>query len=140
MHPELSKAHYAKDIDVLTPTYLRAKRWILHSSEYPVLDVEFTGKQPLRVRLNCEDWPDLPPAAELLTPAGDHLMTGVEPFNGSAHPTTGRPFVCLPGFREFHTHPSHLSETWSDFRGLPGMNLAGLLSQLSSAWRKAKGA
>lgn len=141
MHPELSKAYFDDEVVLLTPAFLKAKRWALHSSTYPVLDVEFFGVEPLRLRMICDGWPELPPQGELLTSAGAYLTTGVPGgvFNPSSHPATGRPFICMRGFREFHTHPSHQNETWDSYRGQEGMNLVGLLSQISSAWRKAKG-
>ena len=32
------------------------------------------------------------------------------------HPVLHRPFTCTGGLYEFHTHPSHLTETWDSFR------------------------
>jgi hypothetical protein len=28
------------------------------------------------------------------------------------HPVTGRPFFCVPGTREYHTHPQHNGDLW----------------------------
>lgn len=28
------------------------------------------------------------------------------------HPDTGRPFLCLPGIREYHNHPQHTGDDW----------------------------
>jgi Predicted metal binding domain len=28
------------------------------------------------------------------------------------HPITGRPFLCLPGIREYHEHPQHSGDDW----------------------------
>jgi hypothetical protein len=28
------------------------------------------------------------------------------------HPNTNRPFLCLPGIREYHTHPQHTGDEW----------------------------
>jgi hypothetical protein len=45
----------------------------------------------------------------------------------------------MRGFREYHNHPSHLNDSWEIYRGQDGMNLAGLIDQLSRAWRRAVG-
>src|SRR5258706_394570 len=44
--------------------------------------------------------------APATTPAGvrDALVDG--------HPDTGRPFLCLPGIREYHNHPQHTGDDW----------------------------
>jgi hypothetical protein len=44
----------------------------------------------------------------------------------------------MAGAREYHTHSSHLGETWASHRGKPGMDLVGILTQLDSAWEKAR--
>lgn len=33
------------------------------------------------------------------------------------HPVTGKPFLCRPGLREFHTHFQHGDEPWDKYRG-----------------------
>jgi hypothetical protein len=44
--------------------------------------------------------------APFMTDAGprDALVDG--------HPETGRPFLCLPGIREYHNHPQHTGDDW----------------------------
>jgi hypothetical protein len=34
----------------------------------------------------------------------------------SLHPVTGRPFVCLQGIAEYHSHPSHVADSWDRYR------------------------
>lgn len=31
-------------------------------------------------------------------------------------PTTGEPFLCLPGIHEYHIHSSHLNDPWENLR------------------------
>ncbi len=33
------------------------------------------------------------------------------------HPVLHRPFVCVRGTIDYHTHPSHVSDTWDRYRG-----------------------
>lgn len=34
----------------------------------------------------------------------------------SIHPATGKPFVCMQGVAEYHSHPSHLDDHWDRYR------------------------
>lgn len=40
------------------------------------------------------------------------------------HPTTRQPFLCLPGVREYHTHPQHSGDDWLLHRPLRRGDLA----------------
>jgi hypothetical protein len=113
------------------------KGWELNSSEFPLLDITIHGSRSLRLRMNYEDWPERPPSAELLEVSG--AILNVPPFtifNMSPHPITGRPFICMRGFNEYHTHPSHLDVLWENHRYEDGNNLIGLLEQVSRSWRR----
>lgn len=136
-HELLVRRMVEEELKVLTPGFLETHSWELNSTEFPYLDVTIRGSRPLRVRVNCEDWPDRPPSAELMELNGDVLkFDGFTIFHMGPHPNTGKPFVCMRGFQEFHTHPSHLTELWETYRRETGNNLIGLLVQVSSAWRK----
>ena len=105
MHPIASRALFEDDVRHLSPALERRREWRVHLVEYPLIDCSFTaaGRTPLRLRLMCDDWNDLPPAIGLHDADGTPLQsllpnpTGV--FNGSAHPATGLPFVCMRGAR-----------------------------------------
>jgi hypothetical protein len=137
-HELLVRRTVEEELKVLTPHFLEQNSWELNSTEFPYLDVTILGPRPLRVRMNCEDWPDRSPSAELLEVSGETLnVGGFAIFNMSPHPSTGKPFVCMRGFDEYHTHPSHLTELWENYRRETGNNLIGLLTQVSRSWRKA---
>jgi hypothetical protein len=138
VHAVLARMLFEKDVEILG-TMLDNRNWTLNSAEFPILDVTFKGTRPLRVRLECGDWDGVPPSAELLNQDGTDLADAIPGgiFNGSAHPSTGKTFVCMRGIREYHTHPSHVQEKWDGYRGQDGMNLTGILDQLSRGWRKA---
>lgn len=139
----LSRAAFARDVDRLDARTVAHRGWTIVTADYPVLDVIFghPSAAPLRVRFDCTGWDDQPPSITLLDAAGGYLMHAPPNvgsiFNGSPHPDTGRPFVCMRGAREFHTHPSHLSEHWENYRGQSGNDLLGLLAQLWRAWKGA---
>lgn len=141
----LAKTAFERDVRRLDARAARMYDWMIVEASYPILDVVFNHASavPLRLRLSCTDWDELPPAIELLDKDGKHL--GAAPphvggvFNGSAHPNTGRPFVCMRGAREYHTHSSHTSDLWDNYRGQSGMDLAGIVLQLWRAWKRSVG-
>ena len=109
--------------------------------QFPILDASFDGAKPLRIRLTCDNWDELPPAEQVLTVDG-------KPWNGTStnsifhpngHSAHHGPFICMRGFRGYHTHGSHVTDLWSNYRGQDGNNLPGLLDQLSRAWRTTVG-
>lgn len=142
MHRLAAKALFDRDLATMSESLALARCWILHRVEFPTLDCEFTHaeKPHLRLRFHCHDWNTLPPSIELLT--GDAEPLTVVPgrrtsvFNNSAHPVTGKPFICMRGSREYHTHSSHVKDLWEPIRGQSQYSLGGILTQLWNAWRK----
>jgi hypothetical protein len=90
----------------------------------------------------CDNWNELPPSVELLEADGTAMMaipqgpTGV--FNASAHPVTRKPFICMAGSREYHTHSSHTTDLWDNYKDKSGYDLGDILGQLWSAWLKSQ--
>jgi hypothetical protein len=141
----LSRAKFDRDVGRIDLRSARAFGWTILASTFPVLDVLFSHQTaaPLRLRLTCDDWDELPPAVELLDASGAHLMAPPPCLTGQFHPgphwNTGRPFVCMRGAREYHTHESHLTDLWDNYRGQPGMDLGGIVHQLWRVWKRAVG-
>lgn len=141
----LSRAAFDRDIGRIDARSARMYDWTIVEANYPILDVIFNhfSTVPLRLRLTCADWDEIPPSIELLDADGKHLGTAPpnvgSVFNGSAHPSTGRPFVCMRGAREYHTHSSHTSDIWDNYRGMSGMDLGGIVLQLWRAWKRSVG-
>lgn len=122
---------------------LNVRNWSIFSRIFPDLDVGFegAGRTPFRVRMNCEDWNGLPPSITLLSFSGDALSApptgGPGIFHQGPHPNTGRPFVCMAGAREYHTHPSHISDVWDNYRVATGYDLGGILTRIWNGWLKS---
>lgn len=49
------------------------------------------------------------------------------------HPTTLQPFLCLPGIREYHTHPQHSGDDWLLHRHLHAGDLVVICERI---WRR----
>lgn len=142
MHLLASQALFEAAVKELPPEIEESRGWIIHQRAYPVLDIEFRqkGRTPLRIRTEWVDWDDQPPSVTLLEADGTPLKTfnpnpsGI--FNYGQHPSTGKPFICMAGTREYHTHNSHLDTPWSQYRGKPGFDLGGIITQIWHGWLK----
>ena len=142
MHPVLSRRRFEEDIAGITPELCAERQWEVFQCVFLVFDVGFTAPDGarLRTRFLCDDWNDRPPAIELRDYGGS-LLSSVEPnrtsvFNGSAHSITGRPFVCMRGSREYHTHDSHQADLWENLKKSPDYRLGEIVTQVWRAWRR----
>ena len=142
MHRLAAKALFDSDLAAVPGHLAKARHWTIHQIEFPILDCEFchAEKPHLRLRFHCEDWNTLPPIIELLTAEGEPLTVvpgrSTSVFNNSAHPITGKPFICMQGSREYHTHNSHVRDLWEPLRNQSSMSLGGILTKIWNAWRK----
>ncbi|MHB8390261.1 MAG: putative metal-binding protein [Acidobacteriaceae bacterium] len=145
MHPAAAKALFEEAVSNLSPALARRRGWVFHAIEFPMIDCSFTApaRATLRLRLLCDDWNDLPPAISLHSADGVFLTTlprnSTNVFNPGPHPATQRPFICMRGAREYHTHPSHVSDPWESLKNSPSYTLGGILTQLWNAWQKGSG-
>lgn len=138
-HETVSRALFEQDVAHITAVVAQRLKLVIHSKQWPVLDVTIEHTQPLRLKFICDDWDDTPPSLALLNVDGTPFsgaLPGGSIFNSSAHPSTGRTFICMRGVREYHTHPSHVNEGWGNYRGQDGMSVFGILMQVKDAWRK----
>lgn len=144
MHKAASKILFDAAVAKFSGRLLELRDWKLNSAEFPVLDLTFgasKGSKAFRVRFSFDEWDDLPPSVCFLTATGDPARevardpAGV--INTSAHPNTGLPFVCSIGYREYHTHTSHVTDLWSNYRGKPGYDIGDLVTKFWQAWKKS---
>jgi len=75
--------------------------------------------QPGLFCLRCANYDAQPPSVAMLDPVSLAVLpigswTAGVPH--SIHPVTQQPFVCLQGIAEYHSHPSHLDDSWDRYR------------------------
>ena len=110
--------------------------------------VSFAGQRvpvmSVCIRLDYTNFDRWPPSLAFIDPftrvAVPPLVSAPDVVDGQlgnalvhAHPETGRPFLCLPGIREFHTHPQHSGEDWLLHRDLGEGDLAVICERV---WRR----
>lgn len=97
---------------------------------------------PFGVRVFLDDYDVLAPSVVFCDPATwKHLPQQRTPYSCHhqadgqrlqvvlpMHPTSGKVFLCLPGTREFHSHPEHDGTSWAGRRA--GSSVFSLLRSL----------
>jgi hypothetical protein len=86
-------------------------------------------------RFHCDGWDESPPSLELFDPeSGVVFEWSTWPHDGwnagDQHPVTKRPFLCLPGIREYHTHSSHLDDIWEPRRNVESYGLLAIVDRV----------
>lgn len=145
MHPAAAKALFEEQTKHLSPALCERRGWVIHQLAYPVINVSYTApsRTTLRLTYTCDDWNDRPPSIRLEGPDGTPLTqstpnpTGV--FHAGPHHLTNLPFICMRGSREYHTHPSHVSDSWEPIRDDGKYDLGGIMTQIWNAWLKGHG-
>ena len=150
MDPLVSARKFDADIALLQTDgaeFAAARGWRIVTALHPTLAVALrhrgTGSE-IEFRFHCDDWDDLPPSLTLHDPAdGRELEWGEWPqgvwSTGERHPSTGKPFLCLPGIREYHTHSSHRGDLWSGYRLRGTYRLPNIVDRVAQRYQDTNG-
>jgi hypothetical protein len=154
--PEVSRRKFNAEVENLhqqRDNYVKRGIWIL-KEEFPTILVAFA--KPLKpaavvfgALLDFTDYDLRPPSvtlvdpftsrplqtpemmvtfARLVPPAGPNMPPAITQLLQSH--SDNRPFICLPGIREYHEHPAHTGDSWLLHRGSPEGTLHFLLEKL----------
>jgi hypothetical protein len=155
---EVSRAKLARELDdwqANAATY-RRRGWLLLDADLDTLTVDVAflaapafGDRPLltvtaAIRLNYDNYDLWPPSLTFIDartgnpdqPPVQALERGEDgqPRNALLGlPGSGRPFLCLPGLREYHEHPQHTGDAWLLHRGSGEGRLAVICDRV---WRR----
>jgi hypothetical protein len=75
--------------------------------------------QPGLLQFGCSRYDAEAPSFAMVDPVSREVLPIERWTPGvphSIHPSTGQPFVCLQGIAEYHTHPSHVDDSWDRYR------------------------
>lgn len=109
-------------------------------------EIPSLAARAFKARFNLSDYDLIAPSLDFLDPWSDEPLQYATMFRAlefeqqrkahivllDAHPTTGRPFLCLRGIREYHEHPQHSGDQWLLYR-----DSMSLFSIVMSLWRVA---
>lgn len=89
----------------------------------------------LLLRVAADNYDHLPPRAWWVDDRGLPLRPDRAPEGGGFQRPPNpygeeRGWLCFPGWREYHDHPSHQGAPWHAVRDRPGYSLAGTIVQL----------
>lgn len=146
MDPGVSKLKFDREIQLFdgeASSFVRAAGWQITEATFPELSVIFTHPRSSRhvgFRFQCDGWDEQPPALCLFNPETKaELPWDKWPQGGwtvgNPHPVTGKPFLCLPGIREYHIHTSHVNDLWSNYKAKGSYTLPFIVDRV---WQRFK--
>jgi Predicted metal binding domain len=141
MDPAVSQKKFDRETELLggdASSIVHSAGWELAVATYPVLAVIFThphSRRRVGFRFVCDGWDDQAPSLTLFDPESKADLTWDKwPQGGwsvgNPHPTTGKPFLCLPGIHEYHTHSSHINDSWENYKAKGSYTLGFILHRV----------
>lgn len=133
--PEVTRRKLEQELELWdqhVASYTR-RGWIMLRREPPVLEIAFLARLPVGgsvitaipacIQVEFSNYDLWAPSVEFIDPftreyAPPPVQALVEVPGGAqnllvvGHPETGRPFLCVPGIRQYHTHPQHTGDSW----------------------------
>jgi hypothetical protein len=135
--PEVTKAKFERELLEFRANSAAARNAVLLgvNHEVPFVELAFiskvtmsSGSVPLPVVVACirltydnyDLWPPSLLFIDMFTkePVLPHTRAFLPTPDGprdvlvNSHPKTNLPFLCLPGIREYHSHPQHSGDNW----------------------------
>lgn len=148
--PEVSQLKFARalaDIDSGAAEFVTGSKWEVLGRTYPAFEVVWTHPRSGRrvgFRFLFDDWDAIAPSLELFNPETGAALPWPEwPKNGwsvgDGHPLTGKPFLCLPGVREYHNHSGHRMEAWAALRERGTYSMLQLVHRVQQRFEDSDG-
>lgn len=131
LDPEIAKIKFNRETSLFQkkPDLWSNHGWEFVEIKFPFLKIIFKGE--VAVIVNCRNYDLQPPSVYYsnpinFTPLSFQEIRNLVKKNGryilDNHPNTHLPFICMQGFWEYHTHPSHLNDPWQNYKRT--MNIA----------------
>jgi len=144
--PAVSERKFNRELELLrgdASGFVTAGGWEIASATFPGLSVIFPhprSKRRVGFGFQFASWDELPPSLALFDPETkaelpwDKWPQGAWAV-GNPHPTTGKPFLCLPGIREYHIHSSHVTDYWDNYKAKGTYTIPCILHRV---WQRFK--
>lgn len=159
MNPAVSRRKFEREVEAVRQ-YVAGRRkgyeWELIHAVYPraVLDMP-TASTTYRLRIYANSWDAEPASYRFIDPTDPKynriLPAAAWPRGGTPFlldhmtprepkPVPNRPFICLPGTREYHAHKSHQNAPWDARRGDPEYSFTAMLVAIQTRLNERCGA
>jgi hypothetical protein len=118
LHPEL--LHVLLDDEIVVVNERMAARGVNAQRDGARVLVQARDFGPNRVLMLEAATYDGDPVGVYFTDSDGGLLRGSEwpsGLYGGEHPVLHRPFACVRGTLDYHTHPSHVNDPWERYRG-----------------------
>ena len=133
------------------PALLVDRGWLILSSIYPHLVITMHHRKTGKLRtfkFTFYDWNDQPPALTIIDPETKQDAPGTlwpryqsywhaSGWTSAAGISTNIPFMCMAGILEYHTHSSHVGDSWANYKDNTDYSLAGIVLQVSQVYQKS---
>jgi hypothetical protein len=136
--PDVTRQKVQRELDLWKVNSNHQERgWLLLNFDegVPSIELAFLAKIAINagigflpvvvcsIRLTYENYDLWPPSLTFIDifsrqPTKPHVRAIMSTPEGprdvliDGHPATNRPFLCLPGIREYHSHPQHTGDDW----------------------------
>ncbi len=137
MLEDLARALFEEETEGMTETHYKTLQRVRFAAAFPILELGFDAQEmvPLRIRVDASRYNAEAPSVTLCDWDGNPFKTlprsgGI--FNNSEHAATHLPFVCMIGTNEYHTHSSHVSDAWAQYRD--SRTLGSIVYQIQQGW------
>ncbi len=136
--PDVSRIKVQRELELWKANNRPEERgWLLlkHDELTPSVEIAFLGKIAINagtgflpvvvcaIRLTYDNYDLWPPSLTFIDmfnrePSKPHVRAFLSTPEGprdvliDGHPSTNQPFLCLPGIREYHSHPQHTGDDW----------------------------
>src|SRR5438445_704486 len=136
MHPEVSRQLFEEQVKRITgnPDLILDRGWLVLAETHPFLTIAVRHRATNKVRtfrFGFDNWNDLPPSLVLIdAETAEELAGNFWPTDNQSHwhqsgSSTNKPFMCMAGIREYHTHQSHITDLWENYKNQIGFDLPG---------------
>jgi hypothetical protein len=120
MHPSLCSSLLQEQVELANRSPVRSRLTEdVRREGIRALAVAVHNDRPIVLEFDGPNYDAEPLRLRLLDPVtGTELGAADWPqgLGPGEHPVLHRTFTCTGGLYEFHTHPSHIAETWDGFR------------------------
>jgi len=152
--PQLAEELFSEGVEKIkcNHSFLANRGWLVLTSTYPSVRIAVRHSRTGKVRVfdfRFDDWNDQPPALQLVDaetldslpgsqwPRDNSSRWHASGWTSAGNIVTPKPFMCMAGIREYHSHASHVNDHWANYRDLPDYSLENIVLQVAEAFQNA---